>query len=313
MKDSNYLPSGGKGAIRLSFPITSSRTITMPYDGVAIVRVMSPGGSGAKRGTYGATGGYSGAWGLKVIKVTKGQQLTFVIGAGGAAIGGVDSAGNGVQGGLSSVTIAGVTYSLAGGLGGVDGVSSGVTPTLPEPPAIPANWDYGAKSVKPGAVANGKTGGAGVDILAQGNNATTSASSAGSGGGGTVSPSTGGTGGGFSSNGGDVTGYLPSGSGNGSYIDASNGEWGISFVGGSAGGNGAGNIGGNGGGGSNASSSTFQNGHGGNGGGGAGSGGTGGTGGGNGGLGGGGGAGNNASGKGGDGYAHVELFVSAGV
>jgi len=288
--------------IRISYPIFNTKDWIAPADGLAIVRVMGAGGSGARgNGTasYLGGGGYSGAWGCKIVRVTKGQVLSFIIGAGGANQTMAATAGN--NGGNSSVTINGVMYVAAGGAGGLTGTNSDV----PNAPALPSTWDFGAASVKPGwyyGVTGGSaTGGAGVDILMQGNNATTSASINFSGGGGTGSPSDGTTGGGAGPSGVNALGQPDAGS----VFDASRGEWGISFFGGAGGNSSGGNAnGGNGGGGGGAPSG--NGGNGGNGGGGGGN-----SGGGAGSSYGGGGGGNSGgapSGNGGNGYAHIEFF-----
>lgn len=297
----------------------TSRTWIAPQDGIVVVRAMGAGGSGAKGSN--ATGGYSGSWGLKTVSVKKGDTITVSIGAGGAAMSTVNSNGN--AGGNTTVTINGVTYIAYGGPGGVYNSAA----ALPNGPAPSSNWDFGASSVKPGWIAGSMcSGGAGVDILAQGNNATTSdavVGSLGSGGAGTGAASVGVNGGGAVG----ITSMMLQRYANdlsGIFFDAGNGEWGISFFGGSGGGGGGGSgnagPGGNGGGGGgNSGNNTYRAGDGGAGGGGGSVGpGTGSGSGGSGGLGGGGGAtgsttGAPTAGKGGDGYAHLKFFVFAGV
>ena len=290
-------------------PFFMSGTWTAPSDGVVEMRAMGAGGAGAKQTS--ATGGYSGAWGAKTVRVKKGDTIAVAIGAPGV---GSASLGNGQAGGATTITYKGVTRTAPGGPGGI-GQASGV-PVVPNGPTLPAgNWDIGAASVKPGTI-NGSTGGAGVDILAQGNNATTSQSSPNSAGAGTGGPGTGTRGGGaFSAPaallGADANGQLASSSG--TFVDASSGEWGISFYGGSGSSSASAN-GGNGGGGAS-----------GLGGGSGGSGGNGGGGGsttgayssGNGGLGGGGGGNGDTagyqSGSGGGGYACIKFTADMGV
>lgn len=272
----------------------SSRTWTAPQDGYIVVRAMGAGGGGARASSspYNATGGYSGSWGAKALRVAKGDTVVVNIGAGGA---GALTNGNGTAGGDTTVTVNGITYTAYGGPGGLYNSAS----APPNGPAPSANWDFGAASVKPGwAGGSVRTGGAGVDILAQGNNATTSASSDASGGGGTGGASEGAAGGGAAgtkSANGQAAGSPPI------YFDASNGEWGISFYGGngSIGGGGGGNGGGGGGGGGSGG------GNGGNGGGGGSGGGSGG----NGGIGGGGGGSGSSGGSGGNGYAHLKFYA----
>ena len=288
---------GGGGAVfgpTLSTNFFESRTWTAPQDGIVIVRGMGAGGGGARGAT--ATGGYSGSWGAKIVRVKKGDTISVAIGVGGAGRAGSD--GNGTAGGNTTITVKGVQYIAYGGPGGVFSGAS----APPNGPSPSANWDFGAASVKPGWVSGGCTGGAGVDILAQGNNATTSASVTNSGGGGTGSSGIGISGGGAMPGGKSALGSVPASPGGN--FDASQGEWGISFYGGAGG---AGSLagGGNGGGGGVA-------GMGGNGGGGGGNGGSG-TGGG-GGIGGGGGASNTGNGgNGGQGFAHLKFYADMGV
>ena len=225
----------GGGALlgpTLSTNFFTSRTWIAPQDGIVIVRGMGAGGGGAGDvlSSAPATGGYSGSWGCKIVRVKKGDTISVAIGAGGAA---------GQAGGDTIITINGVQYIAYGGPGGV----FGGTNAPPDGPSPSTNWDFGAASVKPGRVSGGATGGAGVDILAQGNNATTSDSVAASGGGGTGSKSSGTLGGGAMPGGKSAAGSGPTDPG--IVFDASQGEWGISFYGGSGGGSGG--YGGNGG------------------------------------------------------------------
>ena len=286
-------------------PFFMSGTWTAPSDGVVEMRAMGAGGAGAKQSS--ATGGYSGAWGAKTVRVNKGDTIAVAIGAPGV---GSASLSNGQAGGATTITYKGVTRTAPGGPGGI-GQASGV-PVVPNGPGLPAgDWGIGAASVKPGA-SGGATGGAGVDILAQGNNATTSQSSPNSAGAGTGGPGTGRRGGGaFSAPaallGADANGQFASSSG--TFVDASSGEWGISFYGGGGsnsasanGGNGGGGAsdsgggnggnGGNGGGGGSTTSS-FSSGNGGLGGGGGGSSGSG--------------SGEYPAGSGGGGYACIKF------
>lgn len=295
-------------APKLATPFFSSGTFVAPQDGIVEIRAMGAGGSGAWRetGATTATGGYSGAWGAKLLRVSKGQSIIIAVGAGGISR---TTAGSGNQGGNTSITVDGVAYVASGGAGGVYAASG--TPTIPNAAVISSLWDIGAASVKPGVFAGASTGGAGVDILAQGNNATTSASVANSGGGGTGFPGVGSDGGGAMPGGLSGSGASPS-TNIPIYEDLSNREWIISFYGGSGAkyvGNTAFAPGGNGGGGGTTSTS-HAGGSGGNGGGGGinstsyigGSGG----------IGGGGGAGS-PSGNGGNGFAVVNFFTESGV
>lgn len=291
------LGSGSAFAPKLSTPFFSSGTYVAPQDGIVEIRAMGAGGGGAAANSS-VTGGYSGAWGAKLLRVAKGQSITVAVGAGGASRTG-NVAGN--PGGNTTITVAGVAYVAPGGLGGVYAASG--TPTVPNGTTLPSTWDIGAGSVKPGT-SNIRTGGAGVDILAQGNNATTSfadTSGSGSGGGGTGSASTGASGGGALPGGFSALGTAPASPAE--VFDASSGEWLLSFYGGSGGstwkgGNGGGGAGG------------VSNGHGGNGGGGGSAGSSGIAG--NGGIGGGGGAGT-TSGAGGNGFAVIHFYTDSGV
>ena len=249
LKYSDLFGSGSSSTLgpTLSTNFFGSRTWIAPQDGIVIVRGMGAGGGGATASlsSSSSTGGYSGSWGCKIVRVKKGDTINVVIGAGGAGGIGVSKGGGG---GDTIITIGGVQYIAYGGLGGV----FGATGPLPDGPSPSTNWDFGAASVKPGWGASICTGGAGVDILAQGNNATTSDSTPDSGGGGTGGPSVGASGGAAMPGGKSALGTGPAIPA--IAFDASQGEWGISFYGGSTsqsgsarGGNGG--IGGGGGGG----------------------------------------------------------------
>lgn len=299
--------AGSWPSVKLSVPFFQSGTWTAPQDGVLEMRAMGAGGGGAAATVAGtaATGGYSGAWGMKTIRVVKDQVVSMTVGAGGATKG---SAGAGNAGGSTTITTGGVTRTAPSGPGGVY-VASG-TPVVPNGPALPVgDWDFGAASVKPGAVSDGNTGGAGVDILAKGNNLTTSASNTFSGGGGTGGPSSGQSGGGATPDLRAADGSLlpASEAGKNLFVDTG---WLISFYGGSGCGASAtaNQQGGNGGGGNGASSGNANRGGNGGGGGGASIA----TFGGPGGLGGGGGGGG-SSGPGGNGYACLHFYPDTGV
>lgn len=295
---------GGSGAVlgpTLATNFFESRTWIAPQAGIVIVRAMGAGGGGARGGTSGgpATGGYSGSWGCKIVRVKKGDSVQVVIGARG--VGRIGTVGGGAAGGNTIVTIDGVQYIAYGGPGGVHNPPA----PLPNGPSPSVNWDFGAASVKPGLpVSTSSSGGAGVDILAQGNNATTSDSASCSGGGGTGSKSVGEIGGGAMPGGRSALGTLPTNPI--VNFDASEGEWGISFYGGQGGATQY--AGGNGGGGGGNANGTGFGGNGGGGGGGSGIGGSGGIGGG-----GGGGSSDANGGNGGQGYAHLKFYADMGV
>lgn len=277
----------------LRTPIFESTTYSVRRAGRLTIRAMGAAGSGARRTSTGTgTGGYSACWGMITLDVAVGDQVVINLGAGGVF---TSTNGAGTAGGDTTVTVHGQTYTLPGGPGGLYG-AAGAVPFVPDGP-IPMGWDINVQSVKPGILSAAPTGGAGVDILAKGNNATTSASLNSSGGGGTGGPSVNTRGGGAMPNGADALGALSQS--NGSFVDASAGEWGISFYGGSGG---LAGDGGNGGGGAGSASTVGRNG--GNGGGGGASSNSSG---GNGGIGGGGGAGTTSGGSGGNAYVFLTL------
>ena len=286
--------AGSRSPLKLSIPFLQSGTWTAPQDGVLEIRGMGAGGGGCWVTSGSGTGGYSGAWGAKLVRVKKSDVVTVTIGAGGT--GSPSANTNGLNGGACTIAVGGVTYTAPGGLGGRYAASGG--PVLPAAPVLPTDWDIGANSVKPGAAVGCRTGGAGVNILAQAGDATTSASVNMSGGGGTGAASSSVDGGGASPFGRSASGALPTNPG---VIErADNGEWVISFFGGS--GSYDGSYGGNGGGGG-------DGGYGGNGGDGGGSGSYGGGGG----IGGGGGGGGYEGGGGGNGYACLHFYPDTGV
>ena len=286
--------AGSRSPLKLSVPFFTSGTWTAPQDGVLEIRAMGAGGGGCWAPSGSGTGGYSGAWGAKLVRVKKSDVVTVTAGAGGT--GSPSPNTNGLDGGACTIAVGGVTYTAPGGLGGRY-AATGV-PVLPAAPVLPTYWDIGANSVKPGAAVGCRTGGAGVNILAQAGDATTSASVDMSGGGGTGAASSSAKGGGASPFGRSASGALPTSPG---VIErADNGEWVISFFGGS--GSYDGSYGGNGGGGG-------DGGYGGNGGGGGGSGYDGGGGG----IGGGGGGGGDSGGYGGNGYACLHFYLDTGV
>lgn len=277
----------------LRTPIFESTTYLVRRAGRLTIRAMGAAGSGSRRGASGTgTGGYSACWGMLTLDVSGGDQVVINLGAGGAF---TTTIGSGNAGGATTITVHGQTYTLPGAPGGLYGAGAS-TPFVPDGP-IPIGWDINVQSVKPSIVTSGATGGAGVDILATGNNATTSAAVSGGGGGGTGGPGVNARGGGAMPNGADAMGKPSIDSG--SYVDASNGEWGISFFGGSGGSTA---IGGNGGGGAGSTTSVGRDGGNGGGGGASAS-----SSGGNGGMGAGGGAGNSSGGAGGNAYVFLTL------
>lgn len=300
--DFTKLFGGGEGKyLAMQIPFFDSKAWTVPQDGIIIVRALGAGGGGTSGGTgdNNQTGGYSGSWGCKALSVTKGTVITVQIGAGGVWINNTS-----VGGGNTVITIGTEQYIAVGGPNGV----SGATGPLPNGPSPSGNWDFGAASVRPGWLGHTPTGGAGVDIFAQGNNATTSLYGAGGGTMYSIGVASG-YGGGATPDGKSLSG-MDDGAPECLSLDGMG--WGISFYGG-RGGNTSGGIAsyaGPGGGGAFATSSSIRNdGHYGGGGGastaGNKSGGIGGLG-----AGGGAAATNSSGGRGGHGYAFIQFFTN---
>lgn len=154
---------------------TTSGTFTAPVDGWITTMQMGGGGGGGRSGSSGtATGGSSAAWAGKLWRVKAGQTLTITVGAGGA-YGASDGAAGG-NGGATTITDGVTTVTSPGGLGGLASSVAAVL-TGPNGGAAPTNADIGAAGSKSGncaAVGGARTGGAGVDLLAKGGNATRS-------------------------------------------------------------------------------------------------------------------------------------------
>ena len=154
---------------------TASGAFTAPVDGWVTTMQMGGGGGGGRSGANGtATGGSSAAWAGKLWRVKAGQTLTITVGAGGAY--GASDGAAGSNGGATTITDGVTTVTSPGGLGGL---ASSVAAALtgPNGGAAPTNADIGAAGSKSGncaAVAGARTGGAGVDLLAKGGNATRS-------------------------------------------------------------------------------------------------------------------------------------------
>lgn len=297
----------GSSQARILIPVSESGAITMPFAGVLMIRCAGSGGSGARSGfPSGANGGTTG---IKRTSVTAGQVVNVTIPNGGAP---ATVAGPGNDGGTLTVTTTGVSISIPGGRGGVQG--SGLRPAANAAPTGLDSYTLGGiggsttdstigggggaaallNGVKPGDGGSGIAGypGGGGGVGGNGGDAT---GSSGGGGGGSFGPAVGAIGG-------------PSFSG----VTASAGSEGapginaadLSVVlldvtgGGSGGGNGTVGSGpGGGGGSSNLNSRT-----------GLGGGGAGGARGGN--VGGGGGGRNNTPGDGGAGFVMLELLAT---
>lgn len=154
---------------------TTSGTFTAPANGW--VATMQMGGGGGGGGGATATGGSSAAWAGKLWRVSAGQTLTITVGAkglGAAALG-----TNGSDGGTTIITDGVSTVTTLGGKGGI-GNATAIASIGPDGAAYPTGGDFGAGGSKAGntaAVNNSRTGGAGVDLMAKGANATRSGNS----------------------------------------------------------------------------------------------------------------------------------------
>ena len=132
-----FLGGGGKPlAPTLATNFFTSRTWTAPQDGIIVVRAMGAGGGGARYNVgENATGGYSGSWGAKALRVTKDTAVSVAIGAAGV---GTTVIGDGGAGGNTTVTVNGVTYTAYGGPGGKFNSAT----TLPNGPSPSSNWKF---------------------------------------------------------------------------------------------------------------------------------------------------------------------------
>ena len=116
---SELMGMGSGGATlgpRVSTPFFTSGTWAAPQDGVLEIRGMGAGGGGCWVTSGSGTGGYSGAWGAKLVRVKKSDVVTVTIGAGGTGSPAADT--NGLGGGACTIAVGGVTYTAPGGLGG---------------------------------------------------------------------------------------------------------------------------------------------------------------------------------------------------
>lgn len=129
-----------------------SKTITFTKAGYVRIALQSSGGSGAcgnsVSGTS-STGGNSGPWGVKVLRVAAGDVMVITLAAGGIAP--ASSGVNGVQGGTSTVTLNGTTIITA--QGGEGGVWSNVLGTVnsPVPSATITGCDFYVPGLRAGS------------------------------------------------------------------------------------------------------------------------------------------------------------------
>lgn len=171
--------------------VFASKSITFTKAGWVRLAVQSAGGSGAATTGAGgicATGGNSGPWGVKLIRVSANDVLAIALGAGGTRPATVGS--NGLQGGTTTVMLNGATIITAqGGEGGVYLGNVG-TANAPVPVAAITGCDFWVSGIRAGSatVASGAqcySGGAASDVLQSGMGRSPNASSgtiAGSGG-----------------------------------------------------------------------------------------------------------------------------------
>ena len=153
--------------------IAASQVWTCPADGWLVIRCLGAGGSGARANNGGVTGGNAGTVGVKRVRVSRGQQFTVTIPAGGASR---NEHGNGNSGGTLTVQGHGVSISIPGGPGGVYGTAGTTNPDAVDPTGL----DWFIKSARNAVVANQATGGASPALLVGGvSNASSSAYGAG--------------------------------------------------------------------------------------------------------------------------------------
>ena len=157
--------------------IAASQVWTCPADGWLVIRCLGAGGSGAFNGanvaTQGATGGSAGTVGIKRVRVSRGQQFTVTIPAGGEKQSRHES---GNAGGTLTVQGPGVNISIPGGPGGVHGEAGTTNPDAADPTGL----DWFIKSARNVVVAGQATGGASPALLVGGvSHASSSASGAG--------------------------------------------------------------------------------------------------------------------------------------
>ena len=131
---SEFFNSGGGSTPLWQRQILISGTFTAPFEGNYMVVAIGGGGSGAKANAQrSATGGTAGSVAFKKVKLAAGQNLSIVVGAGGAGLYGLDNnpgaAGN--AGGTTTVTGTGIALSAPGGPGGV--ITTATTGTLTAP------------------------------------------------------------------------------------------------------------------------------------------------------------------------------------
>lgn len=230
----DFIAGGGSQQIAQYKIFTTSGSITVENDGVALILAVGGGGSSGwgsgGAGSYYATGGGAGERAFDIYPVNAGDVLTTVIGAGGSPPGGAP--GNGNSGTYTAVSITGGYYfTVNGGSGGsygtttVSGGAGGTGGSGGSSNIIRRIGGRGGNISGYGAALRLCTGGGGVNLL----HATNSSSSCRGGdinyNGFTVSNGHGTGGGGVGGHGGDIltNKTLPTGTaGGGAGGDASN-------------------------------------------------------------------------------------------
>ena len=156
--------------------IADSQVWACPADGWLVIRCLGAGGSGAygvaNTPAQGVTGGSAGTVGVKRVRVSRGQQFTVTVPAGGAKVSRT-SVGN--TGGTLTVQGPGVNISIPGGQGGVYGAAGTTNPDVDDPSGL----DWFVKSARNVVVAGSPRGGAAPALLVGGvSHASLSASGA---------------------------------------------------------------------------------------------------------------------------------------
>jgi hypothetical protein len=119
--------SGGGSASYPTIFLHNSQTWVPPQDGNIMIHVIGAGGSGTGYGTSHSSGAAGGYCKKNSLAVTTSGSFTVVVGAGGASVIGVQSAG--AAGGTTSVagTGLGSTLTATGGNGGAVGSGTAFT------------------------------------------------------------------------------------------------------------------------------------------------------------------------------------------
>lgn len=164
---------GGAAAGGWARAFVSSGSVTFTQAGDVVLSYAGPGGGGAvaNNNTNGsATGGNSGPWGRKKIRVASGDVLVVNIAAGGLK--GVGLNTNGSAGSTGTVLLNGVTImTIQGGEGGAFSLTT-ATATAPTPSATVTGADLWVSGIQAGTAqssgSSATSGGAALDALQTG-------------------------------------------------------------------------------------------------------------------------------------------------